>query len=1315
MKAFTSWETVYLLTSLVSQAKAWTKESVAGAPGISNAKVVPGRYIVEVSSTGNLARDVNSTDPSTSLVVSQIEDLGYTVEIKEDFTSTSTRFQGISINIPNNNSSTLSDIQNLPEVANAWPVEPITLDVDFDTSNPSQKWNPHISTRVDELHQKGLKGAGQRVCVVDTGVDPAHPAFNGRIAGGRSMITDDDNLEDCVGHGTFVSSIIVGQNKDFVGVAPEAEVFMYKVFECSGSTTNDLVVKGMLAADADDCDIISVSIGSSTGYHSSFMSMVADRIGQDRTIIIAAGNSGENGVFYASSPASGRHAIAVGSTNTKQVMGWPATLQSSGGDNLHLIYVTVEGTKLNESINAQVTLGDLDSCNIEPSGSNDEALLLPRGICFGQGYNTLSTSGFGYIIMWDTFDQGFYYPVEEFGQSEEVHLWAVTNSSVGPWAIEQISKGYSLNFTVAKDADTAAFESDRPNSGEMSAFSSWGPTFENDFSPSISAPGGAVYGCFPGNEFAIASGTSFSTPYVAGVAALFYAHVKKDHVEFSQRLQTTATSIQTSPNGKDTVGIASLAQQGAGMVDAVKLLSYSTVVTSSSKISLNDTDNRISTHRISLHNTGTTEVTYIISHESAVTIESRDEWLYPKEYYPPVMKGASGSIQAPKSITIGPGATADVQVTFIPPDGTANMTSGPLWSGKVLFGGSNGELVSVPYMGVEVSTYNWTPLEGAPLVFRYDTDEGWLYPVDWESRPYFPADLESPEIYYAIRYGSYEFSLDLVGESWTADQFSYPLQSGSGRQDWAGPLRTQPDVFGGYTNFPLQHIGRFNYVGFNRFQSFANGTYIPSGKYKLLSRTLRMFGDASNPDDWQLFLSDMFRIQLGDDPIPEDPSTSVPISTPTVSSTLTSSTFTTSTTKSITSSSSTTITSTLGIPTPTLKCNEDNCLRQMLRSSSVMAPFCTSYTAATFTAPASIPTFVSQCAGSPARVSSACSCLAVKGTTSTSASSSASSTSTAVAIKTATLLSGPSPTGYSAVFQDISVVSVEGYTDQFQDSNEWLAIAVHINITTRLYEGTKSSFILPPQFQEVGSDATLSASGGRIGQTSFDQSTGIFTITWAEWPSWHSNIIGELYISARLNTTYQQSMTEVAKYVFEIKTSDSTFLPSMTYGPINRTEIYSRAFPDTEVGAFVFDIEIPGSLGPWTSVSIQTIQLNGDGVYCSRTQLQLGTKLNPFGAISELANISSTEYTRSCSITSLNLRYDTPIASSDVLRFHVGIVQAIRAYALLSVQFYVEIGYADGTRKFKDLLVSYDKISRTGGNEYMSGDVDRDGPIFGGA
>lgn len=559
------------------------------------------------------------------------------------------------------------------------------------------------------------------------------------------------------------------------------------------------------------------------------------------------------------------------------------------------------------------------------------------------------------------------------------------------------------------------------------------------------------------------------------------------------------------------------------------------------------------------------------------------------------------------------------------------------------------------------------------------------------------------------------------------DQFSYPLQSGSGSKDWSGPLRTQPDVYGGFSNFPMQFIGRFNAVGFTRFQSFGNGTDIPSGKYRLLSRALKMFGDASNPSDWQLFLSDMFRVQLGDTPVPEETSSIVSIATlsSTRSSSLTSSIFQTSTTTTSSSLISITSSSTSRFPTSTMKCNEDNCLRQILRSSSIIAPFCTTYTTATLTAPADIPTYISQCKGIPARVSSACSCLAIKAqpsiTTSSSASTSTStSTSTFTstvpsAVKTIKLTSGPSPTSYPAVFQDITVVSRNGYTDKFQDPNEWLAIAIQINITTRLYEGTKSTFNLPPQLVSIATGATLSSSGNRIGTTAFDQTTGIFTITWAEWPSWHSNIVGELYISARLNATYQESMTEVAKYVFEIKTSNSTFLSTLAYGPINRTEIHSRAYPDKAISDYLFDIELPGSLGPWTSVSISTTSLDDDGIGCSRTQLQIGTELNSFGGISQLSNISSSDYTIECSLRSLKLVYSKPVASSDVLRFHVGVVQADWDRALLAVGVYVEIAYADGTRKYKDLAISYDKQARSEGSEYFSGEVDRDGPIFGGA
>ncbi len=75
------------------------------------------------------------------------------------------------------------------------------------------------------------------------------------------------------------------------------------------------------------------------------------------------------------------------------------------------------------------------------------------------------------------------------------------------------------------------------------------------------------------------------------------------------------------------------------------------------------------------------------------------------------------------------------------------------------------------------------------------------------------------------------------------------------------------------------------------------------------------------------------------------------------------------------SSSSSISTSTAPSSTPKpADCHHDNCLRQFLQQSAV-TPFCATYTATPHTATNSLPPYVSQCANSPSRISSACSCV----------------------------------------------------------------------------------------------------------------------------------------------------------------------------------------------------------------------------------------------------------------------------------------------------------------------------------------------------
>lgn len=42
--------------------------------------------------------------------------------------------------------------------------------------------------------------------------------------------THDSNTEDRIGHGTFITSVVGSVHKDCPGIAPDAEIYIFKVF-----------------------------------------------------------------------------------------------------------------------------------------------------------------------------------------------------------------------------------------------------------------------------------------------------------------------------------------------------------------------------------------------------------------------------------------------------------------------------------------------------------------------------------------------------------------------------------------------------------------------------------------------------------------------------------------------------------------------------------------------------------------------------------------------------------------------------------------------------------------------------------------------------------------------------------------------------------------------------------------------------------------------------------------------------------------------------------------------------------------------------
>ncbi len=140
-------------------------------------------------------------------------------------------------------------------------------------------------TGVDELHKLGITGKGIKVGIVDSGVDHRHPSLGAgfgpgfKVAGGYDFVGDDynggnaptpgdDPLTTCLagGHGTHVSGIIAGQDPEgvgfgYTGVAPDAALYMYRVFGCAGGVTDDILMQAFQRAAEDGVDVISASLG----------------------------------------------------------------------------------------------------------------------------------------------------------------------------------------------------------------------------------------------------------------------------------------------------------------------------------------------------------------------------------------------------------------------------------------------------------------------------------------------------------------------------------------------------------------------------------------------------------------------------------------------------------------------------------------------------------------------------------------------------------------------------------------------------------------------------------------------------------------------------------------------------------------------------------------------------------------------------------------------------------------------------------------------------------------------------------------------
>jgi subtilisin len=126
----------------------------------------------------------------------------------------------------------LQGLRNNPNVTNVdLDVEVHAIDAELDAS-----WGvKHIGSGI--VHDAGNKGAGVKVCVIDSGVDHTRPDLAANYLGGWDFVNADADPFDDRGHGTHVAGTILARddNAGVVGAAPDAKVLAYKILGSNGS------------------------------------------------------------------------------------------------------------------------------------------------------------------------------------------------------------------------------------------------------------------------------------------------------------------------------------------------------------------------------------------------------------------------------------------------------------------------------------------------------------------------------------------------------------------------------------------------------------------------------------------------------------------------------------------------------------------------------------------------------------------------------------------------------------------------------------------------------------------------------------------------------------------------------------------------------------------------------------------------------------------------------------------------------------------------------------------------------------------------
>jgi subtilisin len=151
-------------------------------------------------------------------------------------------------------------------------------------------------------HDAGIRGAGVRVAIIDTGIDYIHddpddtpyvvdPEFLGNYKGGYDFANNDADPYDDNGHGTHVAGILAAEKNGYlvVGVAPAVDLYAVKILNANGEGDVSALILALQWALDNNIDVVNMSLGTHE-VSAALATAVANAGSQGLLMAAASGN-----------------------------------------------------------------------------------------------------------------------------------------------------------------------------------------------------------------------------------------------------------------------------------------------------------------------------------------------------------------------------------------------------------------------------------------------------------------------------------------------------------------------------------------------------------------------------------------------------------------------------------------------------------------------------------------------------------------------------------------------------------------------------------------------------------------------------------------------------------------------------------------------------------------------------------------------------------------------------------------------------------------------------------------------------------------